>query len=81
MAILRGGAMSRWVGRVAVAVFQLARGRSALTPNFGILAYIWIVAVGGYYTNRPPLTRELVAGPAQRSVATGAGHEMSIYFV
>jgi len=74
VAIVRGGAMARWVGWAAVIIGVFLVGSVPFgidaTP-FGILGYIWILAVGGYYAIRPPRTRQVVAAPAQRSVATG----------
>ena len=69
VAIVRGVAMSRWLGWAAIIIglFQMASapfGTDA-TP-FGLLAYVWILAVGGYYTFRPAANRDLApaVGPA-----------------
>lgn len=74
VAVLRGLAMARWVGWAAViiGVFMVVSGPFGpdATP-LGILGYIWMLAVGGYYAIRPPRTRQVVAAPAQGSVATG----------
>jgi hypothetical protein len=74
VSILRGGAMSRWAGWAAI-VIGLAEVLSApfgtdATPA-GLLGYLWILAVGGYYTFQPGRARELVARTAQPSVTSG----------
>jgi hypothetical protein len=73
-AIIRGGAMSGWAGLAAVVigagvVASVPLG-AASTPAH-ILAFLWFLVVGGYYTLRPGQTREHVAGMTQRSGATG----------
>jgi len=73
-AIIRGGAMSRWAGWAAVVigvgvVASVPLG-AASTPA-QILAFLWFLVVGGYYTLRPGQTRAHVAGITQRSRATG----------
>jgi hypothetical protein len=35
------------------------------------VGYLWFMAVAGYYTFRPARVREVVAGTAQPTVATG----------
>ena len=74
VAIVCGGAMSRWAGWAAVAigvgvVASVPLG-AASTPA-QILAFLWFLVVGGYCTLRPGRTREHVAGTTQRSAATG----------
>ncbi|MDQ6879122.1 MAG: DUF4386 domain-containing protein [Candidatus Dormibacteraeota bacterium] len=56
VAIIRGGAISRWVGWAAIitglgSVVSVPLG-SASTPA-QLLGFLWILAVGGYYTFRP----------------------------
>lgn len=74
VAIIRGGAMTQWVGWAAViiGVMQVALAPSGIdaTPA-GLLGYLWIIAVAGYYTFRPARERERVAGTAQPAVAAG----------
>ena len=74
VAIIRGGAMSRWAGWAAVVI---GVGMVASVP-FGaastpaqLVEFLWFLVVGGYYTFRPGRTRELVADIATRSVTTG----------
>ncbi len=73
-AIIRGGAMSRWAGWAAVVigvgVVASVRVGAASTPT-QIVAYLWFLVVGGYYTSRPGRTREQDASTTQRSVTTG----------
>jgi hypothetical protein len=74
VAIVRGGAMSRWAGWAAIII---GLGIAALVPlgavrtQAQILGYLWILAVGGYYTFRPGHLRDIVAGTTQTPVATG----------
>jgi cytochrome bd-type quinol oxidase subunit 2 len=73
VAIVHGGAMSRWVGWAAIIigvidVVTLPFGIDA-SPA-GILGHLWLFAVAVFYTFRLTRTREFVAGPAQQSVAT-----------
>ena len=74
VAIVRGRAMSRWVGSAAIliGVFQVVSSPLGTdsTP-LSLLAYLWFLSVGGYYTFRPARARELVASAAQRSVTAG----------
>jgi Domain of unknown function (DUF4386) len=72
VAIVHGGAMSRWVGWAAIIigvidVVTLPFGIDA-SPA-GILGHLWLFAVAIYYTVRSARTREFVSGPAQRSLA------------
>ena len=74
VSILRGGVMSRWAGGVAI-VIGLAQAASTpfgtdSTPA-GLLAYVWLLGVAGYYTFRPARPRELARGSAQPPVASG----------
>ena len=74
VAIVRGGAMSRWAGWAAVVigvgvVASVPIG-AASTPT-QILAFVWFLVVGGYYTLRPGQTREGVAGIAQPLMKPG----------
>jgi hypothetical protein len=73
-AIIRGGAMSRWAGWSAVVigvgvVASVPLG-AASTPA-QILAFLWFLVIGGYYTLRPGQIREHIPGMSQRSGATG----------
>lgn len=72
VAIVRGGAMSRWVGWAAILIglFQVGSapfGTDA-TP-FSLLAYVWILGVGGYYTVRPAANRDLAPAVGRASDA------------
>jgi hypothetical protein len=74
VAIIRGGAMSRWAGWAALVigvgmVASVPLG-AASTPA-ALVGYLWILVIGGYYTVRPGLTREHVAGIARPSVTPG----------
>jgi hypothetical protein len=76
VAIVRGGAMSRWVGWAAIIIglFEVVSapfGTDA-TP-LSLLAYFWIVGVGAYYTFRPARTRDLGRAVAPASVARELG--------
>lgn len=73
-AIIRGGAMSRWAGWTAVVigvgvVASVPLG-AASTPA-QILAFLWFLVIGGYYTLRPGQIREHNPGMSQSSGATG----------
>jgi len=73
-AIIRGGAMSRWAGWTALVigvgvVASVPLGASSTPAQ--ILAFLWFLLVGGFYTFRPSLTREGVAGIAQPSMKPG----------
>ena len=72
VAIIRGGAMSRWAGWAAIVfgvidVLSLPVGIDA-TP-LGLLGYVWIFAVAIYCTVRP--TARLEANTAKQPVASG----------
>ena len=74
VAIVRGGAMSQWIGWAAIVigviyVVTLSFGVDA-TPA-GILGYVWIFAVACYYTFRPTRKRQVVATADHQSVAAG----------
>lgn len=73
VAIIRGGAISRWAGWVAVVigvgVIASVPVGAASTPA-QIVAYLWFLVVGGYYTLRPGRTRQ-VAGMATATASTG----------
>jgi hypothetical protein len=74
VAIVRGGAMSRFAGWAAIGigvlyVVTLPIGRDA-TPA-GILGYLWIFAIASYYTFRPGREREVTAAADHRSAPTG----------
>jgi hypothetical protein len=72
-AIIRGATMSRWAGWIAVVigvgVVASVPVGAASTPA-QILAFLWFLVVGGYYTFRPGRAGEQVAGMTQRSVTT-----------
>jgi len=74
MSILPGGVMSRWTGWAAIVIGLLevlsAPFGTDATPA-GLLPYIWILAVAGYYTFRPGRARKVVSAIAQPSAATG----------
>jgi len=71
VAIVRGGAISRWAGWAAVIIGLFAMVSGPLgtdaTP-LSLLAYVWIFAVGGYYTFRPGMRRELEASASRASI-------------
>lgn len=72
VAIVRGGAMSRWVGWAAIIIglFQMASapfGADAIAIS--LLAYVWILGVGGYYTLRPAANRDLAPPVGRASTA------------
>jgi hypothetical protein len=74
VAIVRGLAMSRWAGWAAIVIgilymVTLPFGVDA-TP-IGLLGYLWILAVAGYYTFRPTRKRQVVATADHQSVAAG----------
>ncbi len=73
-AIIRGSAMSRWAGWAAVVigvgVVASVPVGAASTPT-QILAFLWFLVVGGYYTVRPGRAREQVAGTTRRPVTAG----------
>jgi cytochrome bd-type quinol oxidase subunit 2 len=76
LAIIRGGAMQQWVGWVAViiGVVQVASAAFGTDASpLGLLAYVWIVAVGGYYTLRPARPRDVGVGASQPSTSTALG--------
>jgi hypothetical protein len=71
-AALRSGAMSPWVGWAAIIIglFQVGSapfGTDA-TP-LSLLAYVWILGVGGYYTLRPAANRDLAPAVGRASSA------------
>jgi hypothetical protein len=74
VAIVRGGAMSRWVGWVAlvigVGVVASVPLGAASTPA-QILAFLWFLLVGGFYTLRPGRVPEGVTGSTQPSMKSG----------
>ena len=74
VAILRGGAMSRWAGwaAVAIGIAEIAAvpfGTAA--EGVQLLELAWFLAVGGFYTLRPGTSREQSGSVAQRSVTAG----------
>jgi hypothetical protein len=72
VAIVRGGAMSRWVGWAAVIIglfgMVSAPFGTDATP-LSLLAYLWILGVGGYYTFRPAANRDLAPAVGRASGA------------
>ena len=73
VAIIRSTAMSRWAGWAAIViglgmVASVPLG-AASTPA-QIVGYLWILAVGGYYTFRPSRRGQSVASADHRSAAT-----------
>ena len=71
VSILRGVAMSRWAGWAALAAGLTQFLPAPINTDLQPVVFLWIVAVAGYYTFRPARPRELVAGNAQPTVATG----------
>jgi hypothetical protein len=74
VAILRGSAMSRWAGWVAVAIGIVLIASVPIgtaSQSIQILGYAWFLAVGGFYTLRPGTSREQSGSVAQRSVTGG----------
>jgi hypothetical protein len=74
VAIIRSRAMTRWAGWAAI-VIGLGMAASvplgaASTPA-QLLGFLWILAVGGYYTFRPGRQRQLVAGAGRQPVTSG----------
>jgi Domain of unknown function (DUF4386) len=72
VAALRGGAMSRWAGWAAVLIGVVQVVMAALgsdTGPTGLLAYLWILGVAGYYTFRPAGRREVATGGRQASTS------------
>jgi Domain of unknown function (DUF4386) len=75
VAALRSGAMSGWAAwaAVVIGVMQVALAPLGIdTGPTGLLAYLWIVGVAGYYTFRPAREREVAAGQPARSTPLGA---------
>jgi hypothetical protein len=73
-AAVRGGSMSRWAGWAAILIGVVQVVVTPLgidTGPTGLLAYLWIVGVAGYYTFRPGRVRDVFTAPKQSSEATG----------
>jgi hypothetical protein len=73
-AMIRGGVMSRWAAwvTIVIGVAQVVTSPFGSTATqAGILPYVWVLALAGYYTVRPARERAAVAGTAQSSVASG----------
>jgi Domain of unknown function (DUF4386) len=71
VAIVRGGAMSRWVAYAGIiigvgSVVSVPLGEASTPAQ--LLGFLWLVAVAGYYTLRP---RTLVTRTAKQSLASG----------
>jgi hypothetical protein len=76
IAILRGGAMSRWAAWAAVLIglMQVVVPQIAIDSGpTGLLPFLWIVGVAGYYTFRPTRRREVAASAGQSSTHTSVG--------
>jgi hypothetical protein len=74
VAIIRGGAMSRWAGWAAIIIglgSAVSVPLGAASTPAQLLGFLWILAVGGYYTFRPGRGRQLVATAGHQSVAAG----------
>jgi Domain of unknown function (DUF4386) len=74
VAILRGGAMSRWAGWAAVAIGIVLIASVPIgtaSQSIQVLGYAWFFAVGGFYTLRPGSSREQSGSVAQRSITGG----------
>lgn len=74
VSILHGGVMSRSAGWAAI-IIGLIETLSApfgtdATPA-GLLPYLWILVVAGYYSIRPGRAREIVVGSSRPSLTTG----------
>jgi hypothetical protein len=72
VAIIRGGAMSTWAGWAALiigvgTVASVPLG-AASTPA-QLLGFLWVLAVGGYYTFRPAAYRDLATAAVRASAA------------
>ena len=66
-AIVRGGAMSRWAGWAAVVigvVYLVSTPFGIGASPAGLLGYLWILSVAGYYTVRPGIVRRVEPGDA-----------------
>jgi hypothetical protein len=74
VAIIRSGAMSRWAGWAAIIIglgSAVSVPLGAASTPAQLLGFLWILAVGGYYTFRPGRGRQLVATAGHQSVAAG----------
>jgi hypothetical protein len=72
VAIIRGGAMSTWAGWAALiigvgTVASVPLG-AASTPA-QLLGFLWVLAVGGYYTFRPAAKKDLAPAAGRASAA------------
>lgn len=74
VAILHGGAMSRWAGWAAVAIGIVVIASvpfGTASQAIQLLGYAWFLAVGGFYTLRPGASREQSGSVTQRSITGG----------
>jgi len=74
VAIIRGGAMSQWVGWavlvIGVGTIASVPVGAAATPA-QLLGFLWVLVVGGYYTIRPGRTIDVESGVSQAAVPRG----------
>jgi hypothetical protein len=74
VAIVRGSAISRWVGWAAVIIgvgtIASVPVGAAATPT-QILGFLWFLLIGGYYTIRPARRNEVERGASQAAAAGG----------
>lgn len=74
VAIVLGGTMSRWAGWAAIVIGAIYVATLPFGPDAtpaGLLGYLWLFAVAGYYTVRPGRPRKLDPGVSQASLARG----------
>jgi hypothetical protein len=74
VAIIRSSAMTQWAGWAAIIIgfgMMASVPLGAASTPAQLIGYLWILAVGGYYTVRPERKRQVVASARHQSVATG----------
>jgi hypothetical protein len=74
VAIVRGRSMSRWAGWAAIIIgvlYMVTLHFGVDATLIGLLGYLWILAVAGYYTFRPGRERQVVATAGHQSMAAG----------
>ena len=68
--------MARWAGWAAIAMGLVLLIPGPIMFAFGMLPYLAILVVAGYYTWRPPLPREEM-GDTTKPPVTGGLHARS----
>jgi hypothetical protein len=74
VAIIRSGSMAQWAGWAAIVIglgMAASAPLGAASTPAQILGFLWILAVGGYYTFRPSRQRESAAIANQQSAILG----------